>query len=117
MSLPSPLPTNFYHLQEHDEQLLRLGMLAEKYFAEDPNTSLLKLRQFAELLAQMVASRVGLFVPEESQFDLLRRLQDQGILPREVFQLFDEIRRSGNSANHALTDDYRTALANLKIAW
>jgi type I restriction enzyme, R subunit len=117
MPLPSTLPTNFYHLQEHDEQLLRLGMLAEKYFADDPNTSLLKLRQFAELLAQMVASRVGLFVPEESQFELLRRLQDQSILPREVFQLFDEIRRSGNSANHALTDDYRTALANLKIAW
>lgn len=117
MPLPSPLPTNFSHLQEHDEQLLRLGMLAEKYFADDPNTSLLKLRQFAELLAQMVASRVGLFVPEESQFELLRRLQDQSILPREVAQLFDEIRRSGNSANHALTDDYRTALANLKIAW
>jgi type I restriction enzyme, R subunit len=117
MSLPNLLSTNFSHLQEHDEQLLRLGMLAEKYFAEDPNTSLLKLRQFAELLAQMVASRLGLFVPEESQYELLRRLQDQGILPREIAQLFSEVRRSGNSANHALTDDHRIALANLKIAW
>lgn len=115
-SQPALPPTNFAHLQEDDEQLLRLGMLAEKYFADDPNTCLIKLRQFAELLAQMVASRVGLFVPEESQFELLRRLQDQSILPREVAQLFNEIRRSGNSANLALTDDYRTALANLKIA-
>ncbi len=33
-----PLRSNFTHLQEHDEQLLRLGMLAERYFADDPNT-------------------------------------------------------------------------------
>jgi type I restriction enzyme, R subunit len=111
-------PTNFVHLQEHSEQLLRLGMLAEKYFTDDPNTCLLKLRQLAELLAQMVATRVGLFVSaDEAQYELLRRLQDEGILPREVAQLFGEIRRSGNSANHALIDDHRTALANLKLAW
>ncbi len=48
--------TNFAHLEQHDEQLLRLGMLAEKYFAEDPNTCLLKLRQLSELLAQLVAA-------------------------------------------------------------
>jgi hypothetical protein len=30
--------SNFSVLSQHDEQLLRLGMLAEKYFADDPNT-------------------------------------------------------------------------------
>jgi type I restriction enzyme, R subunit len=119
MLLQPTLPsTNFGHLQTHSEQLLRLGMLAEKYFTEDPNTCLLKLRQLAELLAQMVSSQVGVFVStEESQRDLLRRLQDQGILPREIAQLFDTVRRSGNSANHAFIDDHRTALDNLKIVW
>jgi type I restriction enzyme, R subunit len=118
MSLPALPKTNFAHLQEHDEQLLRLGMLAEKYFADDPNTCLLKLRQLAEFLAQLVASRVGLFFStDEAQYELLRRLQDRGILPREVAQLFGEIRRSGNAANHALMGDHRTALSNLKIAW
>jgi len=118
MALYAVPPTNFAHLREHDEQLLRLGMLAEKYFAEDPNTCLLKLRQLAELLAQLLASQVGLFVSaQEAQYDLLRRLQDQGILPREIAQLFGEIRRSGNDASHALTGDHRTALSSLKIAW
>jgi hypothetical protein len=37
MKPPSSLRSNFAHLQTHDEQLLRLGMLAERYFAEDPN--------------------------------------------------------------------------------
>src|SRR5213593_2494535 len=106
------LISNFAHLQEHDAQLLRLGMLAERYFPEDPNTSLLKLRQLTELLAQLVATKVGLFQSsDESQYYLLRRLQDQGILPREIAQLFGEVRRAGNAANHAIMGDHRTALA------
>jgi type I restriction enzyme, R subunit len=52
-------PPNFAFLQEHDVQLERLGMLAEKYFAEDPITCLLKTRQFAELLARHVTAQVG----------------------------------------------------------
>jgi type I restriction enzyme R subunit len=82
----SPLPpTNFACLREHDEQLVRLAMLAERYFAADPNTCLLKLRQFAELLARLLAARVGLLdSPGEGQYDLLRRLQDQGFLPRQA---------------------------------
>lgn len=96
-------PTNFALLGAHDEQLVRLGMLAERYFADDPNTALLKVRQLAELLAQFVTAKVGLYTSrEEAQYDLLRRLQDQGILPREIAQLFGEVRRVGNAANHAI---------------
>lgn len=110
--------TNFAVLQQHDPQLLHLGMLAEKYFADDPNTCLLKLRQLAELLAQMLAARTGQYAAsDEKQFDLLRRLQDSGILPREIHQLFSEIRRAGNAANHALSGDHRSALSTLKLTW
>ena len=38
MPKPPRLTSNFAHLQEHDAQLLRLGMLAERYFPDDPNT-------------------------------------------------------------------------------
>jgi type I restriction enzyme R subunit len=112
------LTSNFAHLQLHDEQLLRLGMLAERYFSEDPNTCLLKLRQLSEVLAQLVASNVGILDrPEDGQYELLSRLRDHGILPYEIHQLFGEVRRTGNSANHALVGDHRTALAMLKIVW
>jgi type I restriction enzyme R subunit len=86
-----------------DEQLLRLGMLAERCFPDDPNTTLLKLRQLAELLAQLVATQVGLYQsPDDPQYDLLRRLQDQGILPREIAQLFGEVKRAGNAASQVV---------------
>jgi len=112
------MQTNFGHLRGHDEQLWRLGLLAEKYFPEDPNTCLLKLRQLTELLAQLVASQTGVFLSsQESHYELLRRLQDEGLLPREVAQVFNEVRRLGNAANHALVGDHRTALSGLKLTW
>lgn len=108
--------SNFACLEAHDAQLVRLGMLAERYFPEDPNTSLLKLRQLAELLAQLVATKVSLYTShDEAQYELLRRLQDQGIIPREIAQLFGEVRRAGNAANHAIVGDHRLALGVLKI--
>jgi type I restriction enzyme R subunit len=112
------LTSNFAQLREHDEQLLRIGMLAERYFAEDPNTCLLKLRQLGEVMAQTTASNVGLYMkPEEGQYELLGRLRNQGILPQDVYQLFGELRRTGNAANHALAGDHHAALTMLKIAW
>lgn len=111
-------PGNFFHLKKHDDQLARLGLLAEKYFVDDPNTCLLKLRQLAEGMAQSVASRVGLYTSaSEKQIDLLRRLQDHGIVPREVGGLFHEIRKAGNDANHNLAGDHRTALMAMRLAW
>ena len=50
---------NFGFLKQHDAQLVRLGAFAERYFRDNPNTCLLKVRQFGELLAQQVAARTG----------------------------------------------------------
>lgn len=109
--------SNFAHLEHHQPRLMQLGMLAERYFADDPNTSLLKLRQMAEAMTQLTASQSGLLVqPGESQYELLRRLRDAGVISPEMFKLFEQVRRSGNKANHALTDGHQTALGCLKIA-
>lgn len=116
--METAVPSNFAFLRQHDEQLVRFGMLAERYFPEDPNTCLIKLRQLTELLAQLVASRTGLYVSaEEGQFELLRRLQFRGLLPREIANLFHEVRDSGNKAAHDGSGDHRTALAMLRFSW
>ena len=39
------MSANFIHLRGYDEQLFRLGVLAERNFPEDPNTTVLKLRR------------------------------------------------------------------------
>jgi type I restriction enzyme R subunit len=56
----NPVSANFDFLGKHDAQLVRLGVLAERYFKDDPNTCLIKLRQFGEVLAQLTAAKAGL---------------------------------------------------------
>jgi type I restriction enzyme, R subunit len=83
--MPNHMKSNFSHLSSHSDQLLKLGLLAERYFSDDPNTCLLKLRQLAELLAQETAANLGMLTTsEESQFDLIRRLQDKNAITRET---------------------------------
>jgi len=77
---------NFSFMRVYDPQFERLGALAERYFADDPNTCLVKLRQFGELLAQETAARTGLYTSaEESQSDLLRRLKAERAVPPPAF--------------------------------
>jgi type I restriction enzyme, R subunit len=109
--------SNFLFLKQHDIQLVRLGALAERYFHDDPNTCLIKLRQFGELLAQLIAAKTGLFqTGEESQADLLRRLRFERLLPSEVADLFHEIRVLGNRATHGSGGTLSEALNALKYA-
>src|SRR6266542_1005717 len=71
---------NFGFLEPHGAQLYRLAALAEHYFSTDPNTCLFKLRQFAELLAQEIAARAGLFTSTEEPFiELLAEYPARGM--------------------------------------
>ena len=47
---------NFGFLASHDERLVMLGALAERYFRDDPSTAIVKLCQFTELLAKLPES-------------------------------------------------------------
>jgi type I restriction enzyme R subunit len=108
---------NFGFLGVQDSQLVRLGALAERYFRDDPNTCLIKLRQFGETMAQQVAARTGaLLSVEDSQSDLLRRFRKDGLVPNEALELFHHLRMIGNQATHAHAGTHAEALNALKVA-
>jgi type I restriction enzyme R subunit len=111
------LSENFDHLKEISPELHRLGLLAERFFAEDANTSLIKSRQFGEYMAKEIAALSGVYDPatRETTHDLLRRLATQQILPREVADIFHAVRKSGNEATHSLAGSPAEALAALKF--
>lgn len=111
------LSSNFAFMRAYEAQFDRLGALAERYFSDDPNTCLIKLRQMAELLAQEVAARSGFYVSnDEPQSELLRRLRAERIVPPPVMDLFHQVRIAGNSATHDGADDHRLALTALKLS-
>ena len=110
-------PSNFAFLAKRYPQLERIGTLSERYFSDDPIVSLITVRQFGEMLAQLVAARSGLFTdPNEPQAELLRRLRIDGNYPRNVLDLFHQLRIDGNAATHRREGDHATALACLKMA-
>ena len=94
-----------------------IGALCEHYFTSDPIVALITLRQFGELLAQMVAARSGLLTDaREQQADMLRRLRVEANYPPNVLDLFHQIRMDGNAATHRRDGDHARALACLKMA-
>jgi len=108
---------NFGFLAEHDERLSALGSLAERYFTDDPSTAIVKLRQFAELMAKLVAARHASYRDERETFEeTLRRLSYDHLIPREVGDLFHSLRKLGNAAVHEAQGDHSSALTSLKNA-
>ncbi len=108
---------NFSFLEAYDPLLVRYAALAERYVYEDPNGSLLKSRQFAELLAQHAAGAVGHDVDGETRFlDVLRLLRRERVTTRKVEDWFHAIRKAGNRAAHDHEDDHADAMHNLKLA-
>ncbi|MDB5692616.1 MAG: Type restriction-modification system, restriction subunit [Alphaproteobacteria bacterium] len=108
---------NFGFLRRQEPRLLRLAALAERYFHDDPPGALIKLRQFAELIAKDVAARQGALPwPDAALDDVLRTLRLRNLVPRDVGELFYHLKRVGNSAVHEDAGTASDVLAALKIA-
>jgi type I restriction enzyme R subunit len=110
-------PSNFAFLQEHDPLFPQLALAAETAFSSDPNTTLIKLRQLGEALAQHMAAAVGIeFDDQTSQADLLYRLNREINLDSTVRNLFHTLRVEGNKATHQFKTQHKEAMDGLKVA-
>lgn len=109
--------SNFSFLAEHDPVFLQLAAAAEQIFAADPNTTLIKLRQLGEALAQDIAARAGIeFTDETTQAELLSRLNREIRLDPTVRNLFHTLRIEGNKATHQFRTRHKEAMDGLKLA-
>ncbi|WP_315764675.1 MULTISPECIES: DUF4145 domain-containing protein [unclassified Bradyrhizobium] len=113
MTLPA---SNIAFLAGVDSSLARLGVLAEWIFHHDAPTAITKLRQFAEQIANSLAAHNGLPVDDRASFEeILRRLREDGRLPRQAGEVFHFLRRIGNAAVHLAAEaaSARTLLCKL----
>ncbi|PKK88469.1 MAG: type I restriction-modification system endonuclease [Candidatus Wallbacteria bacterium HGW-Wallbacteria-1] len=108
---------NFEFLSSHDPLLAKTAAQAERYLFTDPNASMYKSRALCELMASRAGAISGLRKMEfASQMEFLRDLRENGIVPQQVYQLFNEVRKSGNKAVHEMADSQGTAFYLLKMA-
>lgn len=108
---------NFSFLSEHDALFVELAESAERAFASDPNTTLIKLRQLGEALAQHLAALSGIeFDEKTSQSELLYRLNRELRLEPQIKELFHILRIEGNKATHQFRTQHKEAMDGLKVA-
>ncbi len=116
-SMDRSAATNFSFLQEHDPLFVELAESAERAFSGDPNTTLIKLRQLGEALAQHLAAISGIeFDEQTSQADLIYRLNRELRLEPQVKELFHTLRVEGNKATHQFRTRHKEAIDGLKLA-
>jgi Domain of unknown function (DUF4145) len=108
---------NFGFLTEHDPLLTTCGARAECYVFDDPNTSLVKTRQFGELLARHVAARFGFDARGMEFGSVLRTLSENRFIPGKTREVFDVLRLQGNEAIHEHSGDRQSALTSLVAAY
>lgn len=105
---------NFGFLLDLEPLLLSYGAAAESHVYDDPNTALMKSRQFGEALTDVLIARLGLARAGRNQVDRIRALNRTGALPPPVQDSLDELRRRGNEAVHQHLADERIALTMLR---
>ncbi|XUO85328.1 type I restriction-modification system endonuclease [Halomonas sp. KM007] len=96
---------------------MQLASAAEGAFSSDPNTTLIKLRQLGEALAQHLAALSGIECDEQtSQSELLYRLNRELRLEPQIKELFHILRIEGNKATHQFRTQHKEAMDGLKVA-
>jgi type I restriction enzyme R subunit len=107
---------NFGFLEDCDPLLVEYGLRAELNAYADSNTSLVKSRQFGELLARYTASRAGMECSDNKFDEILGLLRRHRLIPNEIYGYFTQVRLYGNAAVHEHERNQNAALQALICA-
>ena len=109
--------TNFTFLGKTDAALAEIISWAEIYLPKDPNTCVIKIGQFAELLAQKIAATKNVYhAKNETQCELIIKLKSASFIDEYATELFHKIREARNEAVHGSHGDYDQGLIYLRYA-
>lgn len=96
--------TLFTFLRFFDEDYIKIALTIEEQLFTDPHSVLMKSRLFAEKIAKDVMKQEEYEEDFDArQIDRIRLLQQEGILPDQMYEKFDWLRKAGNKAAHEST--------------
>lgn len=107
--------SNFLFLKEIDNQLYTIVLAAERNYPSDPNTTMAKLRIFAETIAKKLAHALK-FDQKETQIEIIRELARVPGIKDDIIQVFHVLRKVGNKAVHDYHNDLEDAEMTLRFA-
>lgn len=110
--------SNFRFLETEFPLLFNVGQSAEYYLHTDPVVTLTKLRFMGEKLTEKLYDEHGMAFPRENSFyNRIQELEEEGVLPYRVKDLLDALRRKGNRASHTNRSTFNEAKAGLYEAF
>ncbi|GAW33631.1 type I restriction enzyme EcoKI subunit R [Roseovarius sp. A-2] len=108
----------FAFLQSLWPDLFALAVEAENAVNSMPDFSALRLRGFTEAMVVHIFKYINLqLIAEESQFDRLKVLEEDGYLNSEILSKFHTIRKLGNKVAHNGSVSTCQADSLLEDAW
>ncbi|MER2089066.1 MAG: type I restriction-modification system endonuclease, partial [Sporosarcina sp.] len=95
------MESNFAFFEGQWEVLGKLGESAERNVYQDPHISIIKLRLFSETIAKAVLASDNIREAyNTSQVDRINTMRKEELAEPEILDIFDILRRKGNSASH-----------------
>jgi type I restriction enzyme R subunit len=114
--MPSSL--NFEHLRKRWPQLAELGAYAENYSVSDPQSAMVKLRCYVELMVGQIYKELRLpSLPNANIYDKLTSGSFTTVVDQIILDKFHAIRRGGNKAAHEGYTDQHDAQWLVKEAY
>ena len=106
--------SNFVFLQKEFPLLFNIAQSAESQLYQDAGVCIFKVREFGELLTEILFNEHGLDFPYSNNFHTrLKILEDEKILPSNVADLLFTIKERGNMAVHQYKGDPQEAKNSL----
>ena len=107
--------SNFAFVNGLSTTISELGQRAETYFSDDPNTSLIKLRQMVERMVDEIIGYSNVFVgKDDGLLDRILKLEHNGLLPPFPAGLCHSVRRAGNDAVHGIVNQHKIAAEQMR---
>lgn len=109
--------SNFNFLQNDWQGLAKIGEMAEYILYKDPNTAIMKLRQFGEELINTMI-KIENFSCDKTTLavDKILILKRAGLIPDDIDNILHSLRKKGNKAAHGAYGDEKTAETLLSLA-
>lgn len=109
--------SNFSFLEKDWGPLSKIGEMAEFNLYKDPNTAIIKLRQFGEELVKLMLKAENFNYDKDLlPVDRISILKKAGLIPEDINRILTILRKKENDAMHDYFEDANSAETFLSLA-
>ena len=109
--------SNFEIIKDHAPVLFEYCYFAEKYLYDDPDSSLVKLRKFAELAVREIYRQHEMPEDQKNFYEIATDVKFYKIVPEDIYRAINFLRIEGNKGAHPKYDvKKKQATRNMAIA-